>query len=412
MLQVLVTICWIIKTFALYNIQQKPISMNPTAQKLYYPSLDGLRGIAILLVICCHNYNFLPYFSFGKVGVDLFFVLSGFLITDILLRTKNDKGFIQKFFLRRALRIFPLFYLSVLLYFLLTPFIAQFHIQYEYYSQHKEMVWLHLLNWLYIFHERPEHTLLFNHNWSLSLEEQFYLVWPFIILFIRNSKHLAVAIVALLCISILSRFTSWYILGNCDQNFLFQYMTRIDGLCIGSLAALWKFINPATVKRNISRLLLCILCFHGTVWITIRLANLQFPHYYIIGYTSISAIFGVVVWHAVESKNKVSAMLLQNTVLKKIGQVSYGLYMFHWPVLMICRAFISTKLLHAGLDNYTKNWIVATTAFAIATGLSFASYSLFEKRLLALKDTITTSGYFTLLRQRIFIFIRSVVTAK
>ncbi|MEI9808490.1 MAG: acyltransferase [Bacteroidota bacterium] len=84
----------------------------------YYPALDGLRGIAIILVLCCHNFNFLPHFELGWIGVDLFFVLSGFLITDILLRTKETKNFLQNFYIRRILRIFPLYYGALLLFFL------------------------------------------------------------------------------------------------------------------------------------------------------------------------------------------------------------------------------------------------------------------------------------------------------
>jgi len=386
--------------------------MNPTAQKLYYPSLDGLRGIAILLVIGCHNYNFLPLFNFGWIGVDLFFVLSGFLITDILLRTRNDKGFIQNFYLRRALRIFPLFYLSILLYFLLAPLVAQFHAQFEYYSEHKEMVWLHLLNWLYIFHERPDHTLLFNHNWSLSLEEQFYLVWPFLILLLRNTKHLTIAIVSLLCLSILSRFISWSLLGNGDQNFLFQYMTRLDGLCIGSLIALWKYIDASTVRKKAFRLLISIASIHVIAWIIIKQGGLHIPHFYILGYTSIAAIFGYIVWYAIESKNKILASFLTSSILRKTGQVSYGLYMFHWPVLIMCQTFMAKTLSNHGISNYASNWIIATTAFASAMLLSIASYFLFEKKILSLKDVITASGFFPQLRHRIFVFIRSVVTVK
>src|SRR5436190_6342563 len=86
---------------------------NPTSR--HYPALDGLRGIAILLVVLLHNFGFMNYFFFGWLGVDLFFVLSGFLITNILLNTLGEPNFLKNFYLRRILRIFPLYYLILII---------------------------------------------------------------------------------------------------------------------------------------------------------------------------------------------------------------------------------------------------------------------------------------------------------
>jgi len=97
-----------------------------TVIRSYYPALDGLRGFAILGVLLQHNFSFLPVPKFGWVGVDLFFVLSGFLITDILLKTKEQKNFLSNFYTRRVLRIFPLYYGSLILFFSLAPLISQF----------------------------------------------------------------------------------------------------------------------------------------------------------------------------------------------------------------------------------------------------------------------------------------------
>ena len=89
--------------------------MTATSNRPYYPALDGLRGIAILLVVIYHNFGFISQSNFGWLGVDLFFVLSGFLITDILLRTIGKPGFLREFYMRRVLRIFPLYYLSLVI---------------------------------------------------------------------------------------------------------------------------------------------------------------------------------------------------------------------------------------------------------------------------------------------------------
>ncbi|MBL0272153.1 MAG: acyltransferase [Chitinophagaceae bacterium] len=94
-------------------------AVNPN--RSYYPSLDGLRGVAILLVVFLHNFGFMNYFFFGWLGVDLFFVLSGFLITDILLKTLDKPNFLRNFYMRRILRIFPLFYLTLIIFLLIIP---------------------------------------------------------------------------------------------------------------------------------------------------------------------------------------------------------------------------------------------------------------------------------------------------
>ena len=108
--------------------------MNPAQpNRQYYPALDGLRGLAILLVLVYHNFGFINYFFFGWLGVDLFFVLSGFLITDILLKTLGKPGYLKNFYGRRLLRIFPLYYLALVLFMFIIPGLFQ-NFQADYYS--------------------------------------------------------------------------------------------------------------------------------------------------------------------------------------------------------------------------------------------------------------------------------------
>src|SRR5450432_1712008 len=102
----------------------------------YYPALDGLRGVAILMVVFLHNFGFMNYFFFGWLGVDLFFVLSGFLITDILLKTMGKPNFLRNFYMRRILRIFPLFYLLLVICFFILPNIPSLNFDMSYYTGH------------------------------------------------------------------------------------------------------------------------------------------------------------------------------------------------------------------------------------------------------------------------------------
>src|SRR5437588_9009399 len=171
----------------------------------YIPALDGLRGLAILLVMGYHFGQdadgggtalgpFLsPVFGVGYHGVDLFFVLSGFLITGILLDMKDRPRYFRNFYIRRILRIFPLYYavlfcLLVLLPLLVTPPVFPFA------EAQRRQAWL----WLYasnIYHAWTGHWRLtgFSHLWSLAVEEHFYLIWPVVIFFCRARGALVVS---------------------------------------------------------------------------------------------------------------------------------------------------------------------------------------------------------------------------
>src|SRR5579885_3225639 len=152
----------------------------------HIPALDGLRGIAILLVLWFHFRGYLGgepiqctlaiIGEFGWIGVDLFFVISGFLITRILLQTKEKPDYFRSFYTRRALRIFPLYYASLAVLFL-APMSFMSHSLPV--AHDRLWFWIYLANWNPLFEQiRPGSAA---HFWSLSVEEQFYLVWPLLV---------------------------------------------------------------------------------------------------------------------------------------------------------------------------------------------------------------------------------------
>ena len=165
--------------------------MNPVILgRTYYPALDVLRGIAILLVFFYHNFSFLQVFEFGWIGVDLFFVLSGFLITDILLSSQGGRNFFRNFYARRFLRIFPLYYITLIAFFLLAPYVfsQQNADVVTYYNTNQLWFWSHLQNWLFVNKGMSSSPML-SHFWSLAVEEQFYLFWPLIIFILKDLKR-------------------------------------------------------------------------------------------------------------------------------------------------------------------------------------------------------------------------------
>src|SRR5687767_573593 len=172
-------------------------------ERPYYTGLDGLRGLAILLILGYHNFSFVPVFKHAWLGVDLFFALSGFLITDILLKSRKSENYLRNFYARRVLRIFPLYYLSLFIFFALLPDSMLLPESSGYYDANKHWFWVYLQNWLFIF-KTPDPTTFLNHYWSLAVEEQFYIIWPFLLLVVPDTKYLIRLLVTVLVLQLLT----------------------------------------------------------------------------------------------------------------------------------------------------------------------------------------------------------------
>jgi peptidoglycan/LPS O-acetylase OafA/YrhL len=361
-----------------------------TATRSYYPALDGLRGIAIMAVLFQHNFNFLPLSKFGWIGVDLFFVLSGFLITDILIKTREQKNFLSGFYLRRILRIFPLYYGVLILFFIVAPLADRINDQYDFYITNQGMLWGHLQNWLYITNSEPNNYGMFTHFWSLSIEEQFYLFWPLVILACKQIKTLLAISCSILFLCIAFRFSTWLYFGNGNLNYSLQYMTRLDGLCVGSLIAVWRYKSVTTVMKKMILLACILLSLHA---VTFLLAKLFFPglsHFSIFGYSSIAIIFGIILVFLIQKRTSLTTIVFENKVLKGLGKISYGLYVYHWPILVLFKIYVLTWLVDSGMAASYSYIIVSLSAAAVAILLSFLSYHLLEKRILALKEVVAT----------------------
>jgi peptidoglycan/LPS O-acetylase OafA/YrhL len=210
---------------------------EPIPLKKHYPALDGLRGIAILLVVLFHNFRAFNYFFFGWLGVDLFFVLSGFLITDILLNTVGSPHFLRNFFMRRMLRIFPLYYLVLIIFFIAFPLLGLYKQELQFYQDHQSWFWFYLQNWLLSTDSSPRGGAL-DHFWSLAIEEQFYIIWPLIILLVRKLKILAGIMLSLLLALMIARGAIWFNKVEGFNYMNFFTFTRIDGMCVGCIFGL------------------------------------------------------------------------------------------------------------------------------------------------------------------------------
>lgn len=351
----------------------------------HYPALDGLRGIAILLVILYHNFNFIEYFNYGWLGVDLFFVLSGFLITDILLHTVHGENYFKNFYARRVLRIFPLYYLSLILFILILPAIPGFPLNMQYYQSHQFWFWTYLQNWTLVFSQDGDTTAL-GHFWSLAVEEQYYLLWPFVILMIRDPRKVLALCILLLIGIIVSRYFIWVnrdTIPPYERLFLF---TRVDGILVGAMLASLLVINRSILRKYFTYFLIILTLANYIFYFLKQNQDPDFPSWAIAGFTTFSFLFGMLTYEAIEGKWTLLNRFLSNPVLRTMGKYSYGFYIFHWPILLLTKPYTDAFALHLFPNSPLIGQIISATIGSLSGFIvSLASYHLFERHFLNLK---------------------------
>ncbi len=371
------------------NLIEPPIASNPQlSTKPYYPSLDGLRGLAILMVIFLHNFNFVKYFLFGWLGVDLFFVLSGFLITDILLRSVDRPNFLKNFYIRRVLRIFPIYYFTVFICLYILPLLFNFELGLLYYKNNVLWLVIFLQNWLFIFKPPEGHLLL--HLWSLAVEEQFYILWPIVILFVKDLRKLLWILITVLISLTGIRYFLW---SSQTQQVLHDSLfslTRIDGICVGSLLAIIMRLKPTFLKTYKSIIVLTLAGLNILMYLLNNNPSQRLPYFAFIGYTTFAIMFGFLVYEAIIDQSKIIRVFFCNPILQFLGKISYGLYVFHWPIYLLLLPVVQSFLITS--VNLSVNVAVVSASIfvtALSIMISFVSYHYFEMKFLNLKKYFT-----------------------
>lgn len=350
--------------------------MTTAAPKsVYYPALDGIRGLAILLVVLFHNFGFMSYFSFGWLGVDLFFVLSGFLITDILMRSLGQENFLRNFYMRRALRIFPLYYLSLVIFLVILPAFKSFPVNLDYYVDNQWWFWTYLQNWLFIL-KKTSSTDILHHLWSLAVEEQFYLIWPLIILIVRKPRLLLLFMVVVLLLFILIRYIIWEKQIENLAYFNLYTFSRIDGIAIGSMTALVHRIDQNFLKKNSTIVVLLLAAANFLFYFVNSRNNFGFPYLAIVGYTTFALMFAILIYEAVTRESKLINLLFDNKLLRFFGKISYGFYVFHWPVFILMNPVL-LKWLKTNMIPYA-DLISALLCSLAGLLISLLSFRYFE----------------------------------
>jgi peptidoglycan/LPS O-acetylase OafA/YrhL len=350
----------------------------------YYPALDGLRGVAILLVVLYHNFGFIKQSFFGWLGVDLFFVLSGFLITDILLKTLGQANYLRNFYLRRVLRIFPLYYLTLILFLFVIPSFTSDKIEWTYYQDNQVYFWTYLQNWLFIFRSSGNAEIM-NHYWSLAVEEQFYIFWPLVVLLLKKPRYLLIFISLLLVSLILFRFVLWISeIENIAYYSLYTF-TRIDGICIGCIVALLVHMNFNFIRKYTTGIVLSFALINFGFYFFNRLFDFSFPYLALVGYSTFGMMFGLLVYEAVSRETRLINFVFDIQLLKFFGRISYGLYIFHWPVYLLANAYL-LAFFKEHMRPLMAQVSVSLLAVAIAVAISWLSFRYFESYFLKLKQ--------------------------
>ena len=373
----------------------------PTGEHL--PALDGVRGIAILLVLLAHFSWGVPATAVDRVvaavqaagwmGVDLFFVLSGFLITGILLDTRSAPARFRRFYTRRVLRIFPLYYAALVFLLFVVPLLSPgTAAQLEYVREHQAWYWAYLNNVLSSIAPPGAIPLLVMHLWSLAVEEQFYLAWPAVV-FLAPQRLLPVACAALFVLSV-GIGMSWWVLWPdriVGPGAALAHYARAGGLVLGALVAIVLRGPHASRMLAAARpvalgaaavVLLIALDAGGLDWSPLVLS---------VGVPALQLAFAGLVIEAWRSRAGTPlGSLLRSRVLVTAGKYSYGIYVVHTAAVALARRLVlepnAELLARIGyLPAQALTWLIAGV---VTMAIALASWHLLEKRFLALKDRL------------------------
>jgi peptidoglycan/LPS O-acetylase OafA/YrhL len=354
--------------------------------------LDGLRGIAVSLVLLLH----FGYLNGGWIGVQLFFVLSGFLITGVLVADRNAPlgAYLRRFYWRRTLRIFPLYY----------GYLAVLAIAYAAWELPKRFPEnaATLLTYTYNFTRASDFqpSPFFTHFWSLAVEEQFYLVWPLLV-HALSRRALVLLSAALVVLGPVMRgaLAVFYDDGRAayevgDAVYWFT-LSHADAFAAGALVALLGLGARVTRPALVAVAATGVVAAAGAVNLSLLrssgaelpMGTLGFPlasianHFHVWGYTLLNLAAAALVAAAVAAHQRGGIVAgLGWGPLAGLGKISYGVYVLHWPLLVLFNASVRYR----GMT--VRGAILCAVWFALVVAVAWLSWRFYESRFLALKD--------------------------
>jgi peptidoglycan/LPS O-acetylase OafA/YrhL len=345
----------------------------------YIPQLDGIRGLAIILVVSFHYLGTIPVFSFGWCGVDLFFVLSGYLITSRLIALQHQKNSLKKFYINRALRILPIYYLTLIIFYAAFNLLVKkqnFYL-FDFYNNHWLSFALFFQNWSLIFYNGVKENFL-DHFWSLAVEEQFYLIWPFF-LYLFWQKKFFFKLIFIIAILIIITRTYLYIKHPSLAEYKYYFYNsfcRMDGFLTGG--CLYIFQKTKNGKIHAFYYLAALIIIIAGIFFTGN-ANGNNPFLSTIGFTLLAITFAGLIDKATNNSNRLLSTIFNYRWLKFTGKISYGLYIFHLLVLRILEPRLESWLIQsANFDSNMATGFSLLICLIVSYLISVISYFYFE----------------------------------
>ena len=361
----------------------------------HVPLLDGVRGLAVLLLLS-HQLvlDVLPdagaptsdrlldrLMQPGWIGVQLFFVLSGFLITGVLLDTKGRGGYFRSFYGRRVLRIFPLYYLLLVVLSFVLPRLGHVPLL-QADPRAMPLAWIYLSNWTLTV------PAPIGHCWSLAVEEQFYLVWPFVVAALSAPRLLRFCFV-LAALALGFRIGVWT-LGLSPEIAYQNTFARMDALALGAAGAI-LLRDPAAVARWAPGLRRALLVAGVAVAIAAILGLARTgPVTQIAGYSLLAISFALLIAVGVLEQaaggGRISAALSARP-LRLFGKYSYAIYIIHLPLhIFVSKVLLADVVAFRGEGRHLAIQLAyAIVMTGVLLALAMLSYHLFEKHFLKLK---------------------------
>lgn len=358
---------------------------SPPLSQLRVPAFDGLRGIAVLAVIFYHLSDYCPaqnplktFLRAGWCGVDLFFVLSGFLITGILIDTRSVPNYFQAFYARRLLRIFPVYYAALISVLVLAHVFPELDSVLP--VAHDRIFYFFYLNNWWILLKDSWHPNIIGHFWSLAIEEQFYLVWPLVV-WLLPLKRMNWAAVIGIALAPVIRLAIYAHYGNV-RDIVENPFCRMDSLLVGALLAsvVRKGIHLGGWPLYTSASLAAAIIAGAYV----AFVPLQVLHASPFIASGLAIVFGGLVLTAFLERNSRATLqkYLCNPALRFCGRYSYGMYVYHVPLLWLIAKLLTGRKTAVGLPRFL---LLSAMEMAVTMAVAKLSFDCFESRFLRMK---------------------------